>query len=178
MFFCFSGPSWGSSWSALRASFGPPSWAILAALVASQVRLGSHLGHLGRLGERQGRVLAPTEPRKEGAIHQTGCDPGGGGPLERLQKPYQTALGILARLNVPGGTVADDGKRAQTRRVARWTLVQARREIFINWGECRGGRVSRYLLHTPHADSPEWPFRLRHPHKMEMLEASVEDVLC
>ena len=29
------------------------------------------------------------------------------GPLEKLQKPYQTALGILARLNVPGGTVAD-----------------------------------------------------------------------
>ena len=31
----------------------------------------------------------------------------GGGSLRRLQKPYQTALGILARLNVPGGTVAD-----------------------------------------------------------------------
>ena len=31
-----------------------------------------------------------------------------GGSLRRLQKPYQTALGILARLNVPGGTVADE----------------------------------------------------------------------
>ena len=61
--------SWGllgASWAVLEAS-----WAILAALVASQVRLGSHLGHLGRLGERQGRVWAPTEPREEGAMHAT-----------------------------------------------------------------------------------------------------------
>ena len=58
--------SWGffgASWAVWEAS-----WAILAALVASQVRLGGHLGDLGRLGERQGRVLAPTEPRKEGAV--------------------------------------------------------------------------------------------------------------
>ena len=75
--------------------------------MASQVRLGGHLGDLGRLGERQGRVLAPTEPREEGAMHATGCDPESGGSLRRLQKPYQTAPGILARLNVPGGTVAD-----------------------------------------------------------------------
>ena len=75
--------------------------------MASQVRLGSHLGRLGRLGERQGRVWAPTELRKEGAIHAVGRDPEGGGPLERLQEPYKTALGILTRLNVPGGTVAD-----------------------------------------------------------------------
>ena len=75
--------------------------------MASQVRLSSHLGRLGRLGERHGRVWAPTELREEGAIHPIGRDPGGGGPLERLQKPYQTALGILTRLNVPGGTVAD-----------------------------------------------------------------------
>ena len=75
--------------------------------MASQVRLGSHLGRLGRLGERQGRVWAPTEPRKEGAIHPVGRDPGRGGALERLQKPYKTALGILTRLSVPGGTVAD-----------------------------------------------------------------------
>ena len=78
--------------------------------MASQVRLGGHLGHLGRLGERQGRVLAPTEPRKEGAVHAGVCD-SGGGSLRRLQKPYQTALGILARLNVPGGTVADSEAR-------------------------------------------------------------------
>ena len=74
--------------------------------MTSQVRLGSHLGRLGRLGERQGRVWAPTEPREERAVHATLCGPERGG-LRRLQKPYQTALGILARLNVPGGTVAD-----------------------------------------------------------------------
>ena len=56
------------------------SWAILAALVASEVRLGSHLVHLGRLGERQGRVWAPTEPRGEGAMHASGREPGGGFP--------------------------------------------------------------------------------------------------
>ena len=82
--------------------------------MASQVRLGSHLGRLGRLGERQGRVWAPTEPRKEGAMHAAGRDREGGGSLRRLQKPYQTAPGILARLNVPGGTVADQLDRMQT----------------------------------------------------------------
>ena len=39
---------------------------------------------------------------------------GGGGPLRRLQKPSQTALSILPRLNVPGGTVADIGQMAPT----------------------------------------------------------------
>ena len=94
------------SWAFFGASLAvlEASWAILAALVASQVRLGSHLGRLGRLGGRQGRVWAPTEPRKEGQIF---ADVRGPGPLERLQKPYKTALGILTRLNVPGGTVAD-----------------------------------------------------------------------
>ena len=75
--------------------------------MASQVRPGSHLGRFGRLGERPERVWAPTEPRKEGAVRAAGCEPEGGGPLERLQESYQTAPGILARLNVPGGTVAD-----------------------------------------------------------------------
>ena len=55
--------------------------------------------------------MAGQGPPVIGAIHAGGRGPGGGGPLERLQKPYQTALGILTRLNVPGGTVADDGKR-------------------------------------------------------------------
>ena len=50
--------------------------------MASQVRLGSHLGHLGRFGERQGRVWAPTEPREEGAMHADGREREGGGPLE------------------------------------------------------------------------------------------------
>ena len=68
--------SWGffwASWAVLEAS-----WAILAALVASQVRLGSHLGHLGRIEERQGRVWAPTEPREEAAVHAPGCGREGG----------------------------------------------------------------------------------------------------
>ena len=82
--------SWGffgASWAVLEAS-----WAILAALVASQVRLSSHLGRLGRLGERQGRVLAPTEPREEGAMHAGGRDPGGGGPLEDYRNPTRQHL--------------------------------------------------------------------------------------
>eukprot|EP00959_Pyramimonas_sp_CCMP1952_P453342 9468076-Pyramimonas_sp.AAC.1 len=32
---------------------------------------------------------------------------GGGGSFRRGHKSYQAALGILARLDVPGGTVAD-----------------------------------------------------------------------
>ena len=43
----------------------------------------------------------------------------GGGPLERLQKPYKTALGILTRLNVPGGTVADHLSPESVSRVLR-----------------------------------------------------------
>ena len=45
-------------------------------------------------------VGASTEPREEGAMRATGCGPGGG-LLGILHKLYQTALGILARLNVP-----------------------------------------------------------------------------
>ena len=60
--------------------------------MASQVRLGSHLGHLGRIEERQGRVLAPTEPREEGAIHAPGRDPEGGGPLEDYRNPTRQHL--------------------------------------------------------------------------------------
>ena len=56
--------------------FFKPSWAVL------QVRLGSHLGRLGRLGERKGRVWWPTDARKEGAMRARGRDRGGGGPLE------------------------------------------------------------------------------------------------
>ena len=60
----------------------------------------------GRLGERQGRVLAPIDPRKEGAMHAGGRGLKGGA-RGRLHEPDQTALGFLARFNVPGGTVAD-----------------------------------------------------------------------
>ena len=82
--------SWGffgASEAVLEAS-----WAILAASVASQVRLGSHLGDLRRLEERQGRVWAPTEPREEGAIHADVCDPGAGCPLEDYRNPTRQHL--------------------------------------------------------------------------------------
>ena len=44
----------------------------------------------------------PRDPREEGGCMQQSVGRG---------VPCQTALGILPRLNVPGGTVADDGKR-------------------------------------------------------------------
>ena len=49
----------------------------------------------------------PPQERGEGDSNPPLLESKGGGALRRLQKPYQTALGILARLNVPGGTVAD-----------------------------------------------------------------------
>ena len=58
------------------------SWGILAALVASQVHPGSHLERFGSLGERPGRVWAPTEPRKEGVVHAGGCGRERGGALD------------------------------------------------------------------------------------------------
>ena len=85
----------GASWFVFEAY-----WAILAALVASQVRIGSRLRHLGRFGKRRGRAWAPTEPREEKAIHVREVRRGEGGALRIL-------LGILARLSVPWGTVAD-----------------------------------------------------------------------
>ena len=51
--------------------------------------------------------MAAQGPRKVGPIQARRCVPEAGGPLRRLQTPCQTALGILSRLNVPGGTVAD-----------------------------------------------------------------------
>ena len=69
---------WGLSGA--LGSLSRQYWAILAALVAFPARLGSHLGHLGRFGERQGRVWAPTEPREEGTMHAPLRDPEGGVP--------------------------------------------------------------------------------------------------
>ena len=40
----------------------------------------------------------------EGAVHAKLREPGTAGSLRRLQKPCQTALGILPRLNVRRGT--------------------------------------------------------------------------
>ena len=142
----------GGSWAVLEVS-----WAILAALVASQVRLGSHLGHLGRMGERQGRVWEPTEPREEGAMHAAGCERERGGSLRRLQKPCQTALGILARLNVPGvrwrtfrenrtafavSCGADEG-HARCRRRCRHRGVSPRRRAGFEWMYAYGSHDQR-----------------------------------
>ena len=80
--------SWGFFW--VSCAVWEASWAILAALVASQVRLGSH-GHFGRIEERQGRVLAPTEPREEGAIHATKRGERGG-PVEDYRNPTRQHL--------------------------------------------------------------------------------------
>ena len=52
--------------------------------------------------------MAAQGPSGGGEMHATVCVPKGGGSLVRLlQEACQTALGILQRLNVPGGSVAD-----------------------------------------------------------------------
>ena len=113
------------------------SWAVLGHLEAilSRLgcilgRLGGILGHLGGFGGLPGPSWKPSwaswTPWRApgtclGADRASGRSggargrvrSGGGGALRRLQKPYQTALGILARLNVPGGTVADNGKQGE-----------------------------------------------------------------
>eukprot|EP00959_Pyramimonas_sp_CCMP1952_P339000 7099355-Pyramimonas_sp.AAC.1 len=38
----------------------------------------------------------------------------GGGPSEELQKPYQTVFGIISRLKLPRGTVADQCARQRS----------------------------------------------------------------
>ena len=100
----------------LEAILGPSeavmeaSWTILAALVACQVRLGGHLGRFWTPWRAPGSRQAAQEYSGGGGCTQrdalTGC-----GPLRRLQKPCQAALGILPRFNVPGGTVADPENR-------------------------------------------------------------------
>ena len=47
------------------------------------------LGRLGAFGEPQGGAVAAQGPPKVGPIHASGCEERGGGPLRRLQKPYQ-----------------------------------------------------------------------------------------
>ena len=105
----------GASWSNMEAIFGRHralelSWAVLEACKAVLVALVAFLGRLGSLGEPQGGAMAAQGPPKVGPIHAALRWERQGGPLRRLQKPCQTALGILPRLNVPRGTVADDWK--------------------------------------------------------------------
>ena len=92
----------GPSWALLELYLAvlEACWAILAALVAL-------LGRLGSLGEPQDGVMAAQGPPGVGVVHAMACCQRGGWSFRRLQKPCQTALGILPRLNVPGGTVAD-----------------------------------------------------------------------
>ena len=113
------------------ASLGPlggPLGALFRLLWGLLDRLGGILGHLGGFGGLRGPSWKPSwaswtpwrAPRtclsadrasKRGGDACRSVRPRRWGPLRRLQKPYQTALGILARLNVPGGTVADSGPR-------------------------------------------------------------------
>ena len=65
------------------------------------------LGRLGSLGEPQGGAMAAQGPPGVGAVHASKRVERGGWSLGRLQKPCQTVLGILPRLNVPRDTVAD-----------------------------------------------------------------------
>ena len=51
------------------------------------------------LGSPREAPWPPRDPPGVGVVQATVRDPEGGGPLRRLQKPCQTALGILARLN-------------------------------------------------------------------------------
>ena len=87
-------------------------------------RFGGILGDLGSFGGLPGPSWKPSRAswtlwRAPGTCLGADRAPGrrgdsrewtpvaGWGSLRRLQKPYQAALGILARLNVPGATVAD-----------------------------------------------------------------------
>ena len=51
--------------------------------------------------------MAVQGPPGVGVVQSKLREERGGGSLRRLQKPCQTALGILPRLNVPRGTVAN-----------------------------------------------------------------------
>ena len=75
------------------------------------------MGRLGGLGGFPGLSWKPWRapgrrhgrpgPSGVGVVHAGGRCRRGRWPLRKLQRPCQTALGILPRLNVPGGTVAD-----------------------------------------------------------------------
>ena len=92
-----------ASWGVLEASWAVwrPSWAVLEASWAILAAWVGFLGRHGSLGELQGGAMAAQGAPGVGAMQAELCAPEGGGPLRRLQKPWQTALGILPRPNVP-----------------------------------------------------------------------------
>ena len=81
-----------------------PFWKPWRAMLAAWMAL---LGRLGTFGDPLGSAMPAQGPPGVGVVHATGCGPEAGGSLRRLQKPCQTARGILPSLNVPRGTVAD-----------------------------------------------------------------------
>ena len=115
-----SGVVMGPYWALLELS-----WAVLEACRAVLVALVAFLGRLGSLGEPQGGAMAAQGPPGVGGMRAVKRGPEGGGSLRRLQKPCQTALGILPRLNVPGGTVAD----LLTSTVRTWDKKFASQEV-------------------------------------------------
>ena len=143
------------------ASLGPlggPLGALLGLLWGLLGRLGGILGHLGSFGglpgpswkpswaswtpwRAPGTCLGADRASGRGGGARSWTRPGGGEPLRRLQKPYQTALGILARLNVPGGTVADLGRLGTSfqRLGACWTVSGASRGFLSALLERSGG---------------------------------------
>ena len=83
-----------------------PSWghlgrigALLGCLGGLLVAWVGFLGRHGSLGELQGGAMAAQGAPGVWAVQSELCRPEGGGALRRLQKPCQTALGILVRLN-------------------------------------------------------------------------------
>ena len=79
---------------------GPPLGPASAVLSLSWAVLGLSWPLLGRTWRR--RIRAP-----EAGARTPARPEGGGLPRKTTSRPARPALGILARLNVPGGTVAD-----------------------------------------------------------------------
>ena len=84
------GPSWGH-----LGRIG----ALLGCLGGLLVAWVGFLGRHGSLGELQGGAMAAQGAPGVWAMQAAICETEGGRALRRLQKPCQTALGILPRLN-------------------------------------------------------------------------------
>ena len=78
-----------------------------------------------------------------GVVQAAGCGPEGvGESFRRLQKTCQTALGILPRLNVSGGTVADLGRN----RFLGALESRSRSSLACNVRKSQAGSVELSLL--------------------------------